>query len=133
MGSMCCRLMDHSLSQLIRLTACGQRTCSAHSKRVEPRTLLAPWEMMNSRSAEICMPRRSTPRMVGKRGSSQLSTRFVSTNHCSLRLLSTVYIRFKRLFASQRVIQTVSQEPGDSANLKSQMCGFRMPSASMIQ
>lgn len=50
----------------------------------------APCEMMNSFSASTFSPRRSMPCTVGMRGSSQPSTRPVSTNHVSLRFDSTV-------------------------------------------
>mmetsp|Transcript_23036 Transcript_23036/g.40898 ORF Transcript_23036/g.40898 Transcript_23036/m.40898 type:complete len:248 (-) Transcript_23036:1408-2151(-) len=56
----------------------------------------APCETMNSCSAWIVMPRRTTPWTVGKRGSFQPSTRPVSTNHVSLRLERTVYWKLSR-------------------------------------
>mmetsp|Transcript_38935 Transcript_38935/g.65463 ORF Transcript_38935/g.65463 Transcript_38935/m.65463 type:complete len:279 (+) Transcript_38935:585-1421(+) len=68
--------------------------------------LLAPWLRMNSLRASTCMPRRMMPCTVGKRGSRQLGTRPVSTNHCSLRFDSTVFTRFSREYSQMCTLRT---------------------------
>ncbi|KDR06660.1 hypothetical protein L798_03931 [Zootermopsis nevadensis] len=69
--------------------------------------------MINCFKPSIVMPRRTTPRTVGKRGSYHPSTRPSSTNQVSLRFDNTVFIMFRRLY--------------------SHIYGFRKPSVSMNQ
>mmetsp|Transcript_20495 Transcript_20495/g.66557 ORF Transcript_20495/g.66557 Transcript_20495/m.66557 type:complete len:244 (-) Transcript_20495:1425-2156(-) len=57
---------------------------------------LAPCERMKSRRTLTLRPRRLMPCTVGKRGSSQPSTKFWSTNHCSLRFERVVDTKLSR-------------------------------------
>mmetsp|Transcript_8825 Transcript_8825/g.27589 ORF Transcript_8825/g.27589 Transcript_8825/m.27589 type:complete len:348 (+) Transcript_8825:395-1438(+) len=84
----------------INLKACGSYAALLMAQKLSHSKLTtfldAPWPMMNSCSDSTDTPRRTTPWIVGNRGSSQPSTAFWSTSHASFRFDMSVRTKLIR-------------------------------------